>query len=205
MTGLSAESSKSAGREPLMLATHAAELHVFPALKAVALGYLLKHSAAEDVLLSTRQAYLGETVLHPAIARMVLQELRCPVAWKQSILARCAAATIFQRVGINSQTGGARAWPNRRFGSGGLLAEVCARSSQEHSLGNIKGKGEHSIVNPSTGCESVDAKAYLMRMRAKIRVLRAHLAQSRTRQLSIRNALPERDRCLPSLCRGTSR
>jgi NarL family two-component system response regulator LiaR len=38
----------------------------------------LKHSAPEDVLRAIRQAHAGETVLHPTIARMVLQDLRRP-------------------------------------------------------------------------------------------------------------------------------
>ena len=41
-------------------------------------GYLLKHSAPDDVLRAIRQAHAGETALHPAIARMVLQDLRRP-------------------------------------------------------------------------------------------------------------------------------
>jgi len=67
----------------VVLTSQAAEQDVFPALKAGALGYVLKHSAPEDVLHAIRQAYLGETVLHPTIARMVLQELHRPVATRQ--------------------------------------------------------------------------------------------------------------------------
>ena len=62
----------------VVLTSHASEEDVFPALKAGAIGYLLKHSAPEEVLQAIRQAHLGETVLHPAIARMVLQELHRP-------------------------------------------------------------------------------------------------------------------------------
>jgi NarL family two-component system response regulator LiaR len=60
----------------VILTSHAAEEDVFPALKAGAVGYLLKHSAPDDVLRAIRQARAGETVLHPAIARMVLLDLR---------------------------------------------------------------------------------------------------------------------------------
>jgi NarL family two-component system response regulator LiaR len=58
--------------------SHAAEEDVFPALKAGAAGYLLKHSPPDEVLRAIRQAHAGETVLHPAIARMVLNDLRRP-------------------------------------------------------------------------------------------------------------------------------
>src|SRR5262245_61573332 len=67
----------------VVLTSHAAEEDVFPALKAGALGYLLKHSAPEEVLQAIRQAHRGETALHPAIARMVLQELQRPPQPKQ--------------------------------------------------------------------------------------------------------------------------
>jgi NarL family two-component system response regulator LiaR len=67
----------------VILTSHAAEEDVFPALKAGAQGYLLKHSAPEDVLRAIQQAHRGETVLHPAIARMVLQELNRPPQARQ--------------------------------------------------------------------------------------------------------------------------
>jgi NarL family two-component system response regulator LiaR len=68
----------------VVLTSHAAEEDVFPALKAGAQGYLLKHSAPEEVLQAIRQAHRGETVLHPTIARMVLQELHRPAQPKQA-------------------------------------------------------------------------------------------------------------------------
>src|ERR687886_1374302 len=68
----------------VVLTSHAAEEDVFPALKAGAQGYLLKHSAPEEVLHAIRQAHRGETVLHPTIARMVLQELNRPAQPKQA-------------------------------------------------------------------------------------------------------------------------
>jgi two-component system, NarL family, response regulator LiaR len=64
----------------VILTSHASEEEVFPALKAGAVGYLLKHSAPDEVLRAIRRAREGETVLHPAIARMVLQDLRRPQA-----------------------------------------------------------------------------------------------------------------------------
>jgi two-component system, NarL family, response regulator LiaR len=68
----------------VVLTSHAAEEDVFPALKAGALGYLLKHSAPDDVVRAIHQAHRGETVLHPAIARMVLQELNRPSGPRQT-------------------------------------------------------------------------------------------------------------------------
>jgi NarL family two-component system response regulator LiaR len=62
----------------LVLTSFADDDKVFPALKAGALGYLLKDSSPADLLASIREIYRGESSLHPAIARKVLHELQRP-------------------------------------------------------------------------------------------------------------------------------
>jgi two-component system, NarL family, response regulator LiaR len=51
---------------------------VFPAIKAGALGYLLKDSDPRDLVDAIHQVYRGEPSLEPAIARKVLMELSSP-------------------------------------------------------------------------------------------------------------------------------
>jgi NarL family two-component system response regulator LiaR len=63
----------------LVLTSFATDEKVFPAIKAGALGYLLKDSAPEELVQALRQVYRGESSLHPAIARKLLQELSGPV------------------------------------------------------------------------------------------------------------------------------
>lgn len=51
---------------------------VFSALKAGALGYLLKDSMPDELLEAIRQVSKGGSSLHPSIARLLVQELRQP-------------------------------------------------------------------------------------------------------------------------------
>jgi NarL family two-component system response regulator LiaR len=51
---------------------------VFAAIKAGALGFVLKDTGTDQLLHAIRAVYRGESVLHPAIARKVLQELKHP-------------------------------------------------------------------------------------------------------------------------------
>ncbi len=59
----------------LVLTSFAEDEKVFPAVRAGALGYLLKDSTPGDLLDAIRQVALGESALHPSIARKVLKEL----------------------------------------------------------------------------------------------------------------------------------
>jgi NarL family two-component system response regulator LiaR len=59
----------------LALTSFAADDKVFPAIKAGALGYMLKDSEPEDLIAAIKNIYRGEPFLHPSIARKVLEEL----------------------------------------------------------------------------------------------------------------------------------
>jgi two-component system, NarL family, response regulator LiaR len=68
------------GARILVLTSFAADEKVFPAIKAGALGYLLKDSAPEELVEAIHQVHKGQPSRHPTIARKLLDELSRPAA-----------------------------------------------------------------------------------------------------------------------------
>ena len=81
MNGIEATRAITAGQpgaRVLVLTSFAADEQVFPAIKAGALGYLLKDSGPQELVQAIHQVYRGEPSLDPSIARKVLTELSSP-------------------------------------------------------------------------------------------------------------------------------
>ena len=62
----------------LVLTSFAADDKVFPAIKAGALGYILKDSGPAELVEAIHQVHLGQPSLEPSIALKVLQEVSRP-------------------------------------------------------------------------------------------------------------------------------
>ena len=58
----------------VVLTSYHEDEHIFPALKAGALSYILKDVSAEELASSVRKAAVGEAVLHPGVAARVIKE-----------------------------------------------------------------------------------------------------------------------------------
>ena len=64
----------------LVLTSFSDDDKVFAAIKAGALGYLLKDSSPHELIQAIRDVYNGESSLHPVIARKLIRELNRPAA-----------------------------------------------------------------------------------------------------------------------------
>jgi DNA-binding NarL/FixJ family response regulator len=60
----------------VVLTSYHEDEHIFPALKAGAISYVLKDIAMEDLADAIRQAAAGEAVIHPRVAARVVKEMR---------------------------------------------------------------------------------------------------------------------------------
>ena len=59
----------------IVLTSYDQDEHIFPAIRAGALSYLLKEVSPQDLVDAVRKAARGEAVLHPRVAARVVQEL----------------------------------------------------------------------------------------------------------------------------------
>lgn len=73
------KASKSESRI-LVLTSFATDDKVFPAIKAGALGYLIKDTGPDDLIRSIHKVYNNEPTLHPSIAQKLLTEIAGPTS-----------------------------------------------------------------------------------------------------------------------------
>ncbi|MCI0395895.1 MAG: response regulator transcription factor [Chloroflexi bacterium] len=59
----------------IVLTSYHQDEHIFPAIRAGALSYILKDVGPEELAGAIRKAAVGEAVLHPRVAARVVQEL----------------------------------------------------------------------------------------------------------------------------------
>ena len=60
----------------VILTSHHDDVHIFPAIRAGALSYVLKDIKMDELVETVRRAAAGEATLHPRVAARVIQEVR---------------------------------------------------------------------------------------------------------------------------------
>jgi NarL family two-component system response regulator LiaR len=66
----------SPGSQVIILTSYHDDEHIFPAIRAGALSYILKDVSSGELVEIVRKAARGEAVMHPHVAARVMQELR---------------------------------------------------------------------------------------------------------------------------------
>src|SRR4029079_18298334 len=62
----------------IVLTSFADDAQLFPAIRAGAIGYLMKDVSPQELARAIRSAHAGESLLHPDIARRLMDELSHP-------------------------------------------------------------------------------------------------------------------------------
>jgi NarL family two-component system response regulator LiaR len=114
----------------LVLTSFSSDDKVFAAIKAGAMGYQLKDSDPEALEQAIREVARGESSLHPAIARRVLQELAQPVGGAPS-----ADPLTEREVEVLRLV--ARGCSNREIAESLVIGEVTVRTHMSNILGKL--------------------------------------------------------------------
>jgi NarL family two-component system response regulator LiaR len=113
----------------LVLTSFATEDKILPAIKAGAMGYLLKDTEPEELVAAIGQVYRGEYPMHPTIAEKVLREVAEPAdhpLTRDPLTAR--EVEVLRLI--------ARGLGNRQIAAQLVLSEATVRTH----VGNILGK-----------------------------------------------------------------
>jgi len=117
----------------LVLTSFAGVDKIMPAIKAGALGYLLKDSDPEVLVDSIRQVYCGNSSLHPSVARALLEEVAHPASTTanprltEELTER--EAEVLQFV--------AQGWCNQEIADALTISEATVRAHVSHILAKL--------------------------------------------------------------------
>jgi NarL family two-component system response regulator LiaR len=120
----------------LVLTSFAGVDKIMPAIKAGALGYLLKDSDPEVLVESIRQVYCGNSSLHPSVARALLEEVAHTAgAGAGSIYEGQVEALTEREAEVLRLV--ARGWSNQSIADELMISEATIRTHVSHILAKL--------------------------------------------------------------------
>jgi NarL family two-component system response regulator LiaR len=115
----------------LVLTSFAGDDKIFPAIRAGALGYLLKDSGPEELVQAIKQVSRGESSLHPSVARRLLREL------SQSPSAQGPATDSLTEREIEVLQLVAKGWSNREISDHLSISDATVRTHVSSILAKL--------------------------------------------------------------------
>jgi NarL family two-component system response regulator LiaR len=134
MDGLEATRRITASRlrgRVLVLTSFSGDDKVFPALRAGAMGYLLKDSGPEELVRAIQQVHSGASSLHPTIARKLLKELAYPLEKETDAVSLTDRETEVLQLVAKGQT-------NREIAERLAISEATVRTHVSNILAKLK-------------------------------------------------------------------
>jgi NarL family two-component system response regulator LiaR len=121
----------------LVLTSFAGVDKIMPAIKAGALGYLLKDSDPEVLVESIRQVYCGNSSLHPSVARALLEEVAHPTDKEESADAYKGPVEALTEREVEVLRLVARGWSNQSIADELTISEATVRTHVSHILAKL--------------------------------------------------------------------
>ena len=135
----------------LVLTSFGSDNKVFPAIKAGAVGYLLKDTSPEELVAGIRRAAAGESALNPTLARRLLREFSHDGADTPPIeLLTEREAEVLRQI--------ARGFTNERIADRLHISEATARTHVSNILGklNLTNRTQAALYALRIGLTSID-------------------------------------------------
>lgn len=115
----------------LVLTSFASVEMILPAIRAGALGYLLKDSSPEELVSAIQQVHCGNSTLHPAVARKLLDQISQPEQSHEAIEALTDREIAVLRLIAQGQS-------NREIANELTISEATVRTHVSHVLAKLE-------------------------------------------------------------------
>ncbi|MBZ0270038.1 response regulator transcription factor [bacterium] len=135
----------------LVLTSFGSDNKLFPAVKAGALGYLIKDTQPKQLLLAVREAAVGQSALDPTVARRLLRE----ISSERETLAPSDQLSVREKEVLRCLAAGLS---NERIGGKLFISEATVRTHVSHILTklNLDNRTQAALYALRVGIATLD-------------------------------------------------